>query len=60
MSRDLDVSLFRTNIDSNDVTDSPEVKHGSARDFIKFVLVEEEEAIFETKEFLFKIHRSWL
>ena len=28
------------NIDSNDVTDSPEVKHGSARDFIKFVLVE--------------------
>ena len=28
------------NIDSNDVTDSPEVKHRSARDFIKFVLVE--------------------
>ena len=28
------------NIDLNDVTDSPEVKHGSARDFIKFVLVE--------------------
>ena len=28
------------NIDSNEVTDSPEVKHGSARDFIKFVLVE--------------------
>ena len=25
------------NIDSNDVTDSPEVKHGSARHFIKFV-----------------------
>ena len=25
------------NIDWNDVTDSPEVKHGSARDFIKFV-----------------------
>ena len=28
------------NIDSNDVTDSPELKHGSARGFIKFVLVE--------------------
>ena len=25
------------NIDSNDVTDSPELKHGSARGFIKFV-----------------------
>ena len=28
------------NIDSNDVTDSPELKNGSARGFIKFALVE--------------------
>ena len=28
-------------MDSNDVTDSPEVKRGSAHEFIKFNLVEE-------------------
>ena len=47
-------------INSNDVTYSPELKHRSAHDFIKFEWWKKEEAIFETEEFLFKIHRSWL
>ena len=43
------------NIDSNDVTDSPELKHGSARGFIKFVLVKgRRQTFWIRKNFLLK------